>query len=159
MNEVDKVIGVELKKVKQALEEHLTSINDNTQEIQSLFDYLQEIEVKVEKISQRLEQVQMGAEVSAATVKQTVTPLNQVEKKVFLTLYTAEIALSYREISERAQVSPAIVHECISSLVSKGIPLVRSFCNDQMFFKVEPAFKEAQAKENLINLSLQSFME
>ncbi len=160
MNEVDGTIGTELKKVKQALEEHLTSINDNTQEIQSLFDYLQEIEVKLEKVSQRLDQVQINSEAQPATqVKPMVTPLNQMEKKVFLTLYTGEMPLSYREISERSQVSPSIVHECISSLASKGIPLVRSFCNDQMFFKVEPAFKEVQAKENLINLSLQSFME
>jgi len=159
MNEIDKAMGAELKKVRQALEEHLTSINDNTTEIQSLFDYLQEIEVKLEKISQRLDQVQIGAEVQSTVTKPAVAPLTQMEKKVFLTLYTGEMPLSYREISERSGISPSIVHECISSLTSKGIPLVRSFCNDQMFFKLEPLFREAQAKENLINLSLQSFLE
>jgi len=160
MNEIDKAISPELKKVRQALEEHLASINDNTQEIQSLFDYLQEIEVKVEKLSQRLDQIQLNTSTQAAApIKPIVTPLNQMEKKIFLTLYTAEMALSYREISERSQISPTTVHECISSLVSKGIPLIRTFCNDQMFFRVEPVFKEVQAKENLINLSLQSFME
>jgi DNA-directed RNA polymerase specialized sigma subunit len=159
MNEIDKAMGAELKKVRQALEEHLNSINDNTTEIQSLFDYLQEVEVKLEKISQRLDQVQMSTEAQPIAVKPAVAPLTQMEKKVFLTLYTGEMPLSYREISERSGVAPSIVHECISSLVSKGIPLVRSFCNDQMFFKLEPLFKEVQAKENLINLSLQSFLE
>jgi predicted transcriptional regulator len=157
MNEIDKAINSELKKVRQALDEHLNSINDNTQEIQSLFDYLQEIEVKVEKLSQRLDQTQLNNQNSP--VKPCVAPLNQMERKIFLTLYTAEMPLSYREISERSQISPTIVHECISSLTSKGIPLIRTFCNDQMFFKIEPVFKEVQAKENLINLSLQSFME
>ena len=49
--------------------------------------------------------------------------------------------------------------KCVSSLAGKGIPLVRSHFNDKMFVKLEPEFKEIQAKQNLINLSLESFME
>ena len=40
----------EFATIRHALEEHLSSINENTSEIQSLFDYLQEMEQKVEKV-------------------------------------------------------------------------------------------------------------
>ncbi|MBI4983260.1 hypothetical protein HZC32_01310 [Candidatus Woesearchaeota archaeon] len=158
MDKVDERIGVELGKVRQALEEHLSAINENTLEIQSLFDYIQEVEVKLEKLSQRLDQLQIAAN-NCSPSKPIISPLNQTEKKVFLTLYTEEMPLSYREIAGRAQVSLSVVPECVSSLAGKGIPLARTFCNDQIFIKIDPNFKELQAKENLINLSLQSFME
>ncbi len=160
MSNVDESIQLELQKVRQALEEHLSGINDNTQEIQSLFDYLQQIEVKVEKLSQRLDRIQLNsAENGTPVPKPSIVPLNQLERKVFLVLYTEEAPLTYREVAERSQVSCAVVPECISSLSGKGVPLVRSFCDEQVMIKIEPQFKEMQAKENLVNLSLQSFIE
>ena len=67
--------------------------------------------------------------------------------------------LSYLEIAQKAGLSASIVPECISSLIQKGIPFRRSFFENQLFLSLEPQFKELQAKENVVNLSLQSFME
>lgn len=156
MSNLIRGIRGEFYNIKRALEEHLTAINENTSEIQALFDYLQEMDIKVEKLSQRLDQLQIsqGLEVP----KPTVLPLNHTEKKVFLALYTEEIPLTYREIAERAKLPLSLVPECISSLTGKGIALSRNFCNGQLFIKINPEFKELQAKEKLINLSLESFM-
>lgn len=159
MFELGNRMETEFQKIRQALEEHLGAINENTHEIQSLFDFLQEMEVKLEKFSQRLDQMQLNASTSGAPAKPAVTPLNQMEKKVFLVLYTEETALGYREIAEKAHIPVSVVPECLSCLANKGIPLARTFCNEQLFFQIEPTFKEVQARENVINLSLQSFME
>src|SRR3989339_324273 len=145
-------LNQEVEKVKHALEEHLSTINENTSEIQSLFDYLQDVETKVEKLSQRLDQMQLNQ--GQPLPKPAIAPLNQIEKKVFLNLYTEETPLSVNEIALRSSLSPSIVMESIGTLTQKGVPLSRNFCQDQMFFKLDPAFKERQAKENLINLSL-----
>jgi len=151
-----KEINTEFQKVRHALEEHLSAINENTSEIQGLFDYLQEMENKIEKLSQRLDQLQLNQDLPLE--KANIMSLNHTEKKVFLTLYTEEMPLSYREIAERAKVPLSIIPECISSLTSKGIRIVRSLYNDSLFFKIDSKFKELQAKENLVNLSLESFM-
>ena len=149
-------LSEDLDKVKHALEEHLSTINENTSEIQALFDFLQDIETKMEKVSQRLDQLQLNQ--GQPLPKPAITPLNQIEKKIFLNLYTEEAPLSVNEIAVRSSLSPSIVMESIGTLTQKGVPLSRNFCQDQMFFKLDPGFKERQAKENLINLSLQSFM-
>ncbi|MDP3734407.1 MAG: hypothetical protein Q8R37_04190 [Nanoarchaeota archaeon] len=146
----------EFKKVRQDLEEHLAAINENTLEIQALLDYIQEIEVKVDKLGQRLEQFELS---QGTAEKPSVSPLNQSEKKVFLVLYTESEALTFKEIALKASIAPALIPETISSLVQKGIPLRRSYFDNHLFFKLDPQFKELQAKENIINLSLQSFME
>lgn len=151
----------DLEKIQKEMEEHLSGINDNTSEIQSLFDYLRQIEIKLDKLSQRLDQTQLSQGMNNQPIisqKPAIIPLNQNEKKIFLVLYTEEMALSYPEIANKSQISISVVPECVSCLSSKGIPIIRTFCNDQAFIKIEPHFKEMQAKENLINLSLQSFM-
>ncbi len=143
---------MEFTKIRQALEEHLSAINDNTAEIQALFDYLQELEVKVDKVNQRLDSLQLSAD------KAKPSSLTLIEKKVFLVLYTEEMPLVAEEIAVRAEMPPALVPECLSQLGRKGVPLQRTFMKDQLFWCLDRTFKERQAKENLINLSLQSFM-
>lgn len=145
-----------LSRIHEVLEEHRSAINENTEEIQSLFDYLNEVEMKLEKLTQRLEQFQLR--VGHTEEKVQLAPLTQLERKVFLVLYTEEMPLSLKEIVERSEFSPDFVRECVSSLIKKGIPLQRSFLNEQVFIRLDHKFKELQAKENVINLSLQSFM-
>ena len=88
----------EFTAIRKMLEEHLAAINDNTTEVQALFDYLQELEIKLEKVSQRLDQTQLSLGIPKP--KTNIAPLNQMERKVFLVLYTGENLLTYQEISE-----------------------------------------------------------
>ncbi len=143
--------------IRKMLEEHLGAINENTAEIQAMFDYLQELEIKVDKLSQRLDQAQL--DLGLPRLKPFITPLNHTERKVFLILYTEESLLSYPELAQKANLSISVIPECVSSLIQKGIPFKRSFFENQLFVGLEPQFKELQAKENVVNLSLQSFME
>ncbi len=152
-----KTLHLELRSVRHIIDDHLRSINENTSEIQVLFDYLQQIEKKVDKLSQRLDHVQLAQ--GKIPEKPFISSLNHAEKKIFVIMYTEPLALSCEEISRKTNFSQAFVGESISSLISKGVPLHRSFVQDQFFFSLEPWFKELQAKENLVNLSLQSFME
>jgi hypothetical protein len=142
--------------IRNALEEHLSAINENTSEIQAMFDYLQELEIKVDKLSHRLDNLQLNNDVEID--KPVIQPLDHIERKVFLVLYTEDMPLSCRELGMKARVPLSAVSECISSITDKGIPLLRSLVNNQIYFKLSPSFKEIQAKENLINLSLHSFM-
>ena len=146
----------EFKEIKIILEEYLQSINENSSEIQSIFDYLAELEHKVERLNHRLDQLQLNQENSG---KLSITPLNQLEKKVFLALYTEEVPLSYYEIAAKADLPLSIAQEIISALGKKNIPLLRTFLHDKVFFKLDPKFKDLQAKEQLVNLSLQAFIK
>jgi hypothetical protein len=144
----------EFTKMRAALEEHLDAINENSSEIQAVLDYVQEVDLKIDKLAQRLEQMQL-----APVDERFIQPLTQTERNLFLVLYTEEVPLSFTELAEKAELSGLLVPECISTLVHKGVPLIRSYARNQIFFRLDPRFKELQAKENVVNLSLQSFME
>ncbi len=147
--------------LKQEFEEHLSAINENTTEIQLLFDFLQQLEKKIDGLSLRLDTIQLALRSNSAnpavTGKKEYT-LTAVEKQIFFALYTESAPLSFQEIAVKANVPASLVPECISTLIEKGIPLTKSFYNDRLFLSLELQFKELQAKENVINLSLQSFM-
>lgn len=147
----------QLRVIQQALDEHLSAINENTTEIQVLFDYLQDVERKLERVTQRLDKLQLSQ--GQPVEKPGVQPLSQQEKQVFLILYTEQLPLTCDEIALKIQGSAGMVVECIANLSTKGIPLQRTFAQNQFFFSLTPQFKEMQAKQNILNLSLESFME
>jgi len=138
------------------LEEHLSSINDNTGEIQVLFDYLNDVEKKVDRLSERLDRLQLNQDLSVE--RQSIEPLTTTEKKIFLVLYTEEHPLTFEEVAQKSRIDVVTAKENISSLVNKSVPLQRSFCNGQFFFALNKDFKDLQAKENIVNLSLKSFI-
>ena len=114
------------------------------------------MDVKLEKLSSRLDQIQLNQ--GCNLEKPQIESLNQTEKKIFLTLYTEEQPLSFSEIALRSELPNSLISECVASLANKGIPLSRTLCNGQLFVRIGKNFKELQAKENLVNLSLESFM-
>ena len=144
----------DLNNILSSLEDHLQSINDNSAEIQSLFDYLQELELKMDRLSTRLDEVQIQHE---HMIKKDVQPLNHLEKQIFLVLYTDEFAMTVKDICEKTKLPSSVVQERINTIISKGVPLVRSYVDKQVYIQIDGQFKERQAKENLVNLSLDSF--
>lgn len=142
--------------IRQQFEEHLSAINDNAFEVQALFDYLHEIDLKLDKVTQRLDQLQLMQHLPAAPATYSLT---HMETKIFLALYTEEVPLAFKEIAAKTNLPYSLVPEYISSLVEKGIPMVRSFYNDKLFLQLDPHFKEMQAKQNVVNVSLASFLE
>ena len=143
--------------IKQNLSEHLSAINENTSEIQGVFDYVQEVDQKIEKVAARLDKIQIDQE--GVKEQPIVTPLNETERKVFLALYTEEKSLNSFELSEKSKVPISIVRDILTVVVQKGIPVKRSFENNQTYYHIDPEFKEWQAKEGILNLSLNSFIE
>lgn len=150
-------IKVQLKQLKEALDEHRLSINDNSAEISSNYSYLCEINSKIDKLASRLDQVEM--QLNSQPRRLEIKPLNYAEKQVFLVLYTEEAGLTYADIALKTGTSPQLVREYLDKLIEKGVPITKSYYNSTAFVKLNQAFKELQAKENLINLSLKSFVE
>jgi hypothetical protein len=143
--------------MREELDEHLHAINENTEEIQSNYAYVQKLDAKLEQVMARLNHIELLLE--GQSQKPAVQPLTLAEKQVFLVLYTEEIPLTYAGIAERTGYAECVVQQYLSNLVGKGIPIIKSHLNGTPLIKVAPQFKEMQAKENLINLSLKSFVE
>lgn len=146
--------------VKEQFEEHLSAINDNTNEIQANFEYLCELDKKLDKITERLDQLQFFLEKHGfkAEKKPTynVKPLTKNEQDIFLILYTQEDMITYKNLARKAALTEELAQSYVIKLVEKGIPIEKKYINNMAFVRLNKQFKAIQAKENILKLEQKS---
>lgn len=147
--------------VREELNEHLDSINQNTNEISSNYEYMVELDYKLNKLSERLDQLQLFLEkkLGYKAVKGPQfepKPLSNNEQDVFLVLYTLEEkkgAVAYIEIAKRTGLSEELVSQYITRMIEKNVPIIKRYVNNVPYLRLDPKFKLLQAKENILGLS------
>lgn len=163
VDKLQKAFKAEFLRIKHQLEEHLQAINENTNEISANYEYICEIEQKLERLSGRVDHLQMYLENSAIAVKRNdfdVKRLNRREQEVFLVIYTLEEekgSVTYDDIASRLDISDRLAGNYVTSLIEKGVPIIKRYLNSKPYLKLDPEFKTLQAKENILQLSLQEF--
>ena len=160
-----KSLKAELAKIRHDLDEYLHSINENTNEIAANYEYICEVECKIERLGERLDHIQMFLESNsgmAISKKKDfdVKRLSRREQEVFLTIYTLEEekgGLSYYDIATRLNMSEQLAGNYVTSLIEKGVPIMKRYINSRPYLSLDSDFKTLQAKENILQLSLQEF--
>ncbi|MBI4452385.1 HTH domain-containing protein [Candidatus Woesearchaeota archaeon] len=159
-----KKLKQEFAKMRQEFDEHLQAINENTNEIAANYEYISEIERKLDKMSERIEQLQMFLEsVGMPALKRNnfdIKRLNRMEQEVFLVIYTLEEekgGVTYSSIADRLNISEHLASNYVTSLIEKGVPIIKRYLNSKPHLRLDPEFKTLQAKENILQLSLAEF--
>ena len=95
-----------------------------------------------------------------ANNEETNIKLTETEKKIFLLLYTeAEKQASYETIARYLGEELQIVKEYITTMIEKGVPVQKRFCNGEISLTIEPEFKERQTKENILHINQTTVMK
>jgi predicted HTH transcriptional regulator len=156
-NDVDKKLeGVQkgLKKafdsIKEEFDSHLDTINQNTSEIQAVYDYLEQLESKIDKLGERIDELQMAVN-PELSFEHFEADLTHREQEVFLVLYAAENKISAKEMAKRLGFSEELVHNYIYNLISKGIPVFKHY-DKEMYYYLDKRFKDLQARKNVLKI-------
>ena len=146
-----------LKSIRSELDEHLEAVNENTSEIQTSYEYINEINDKVEKLTERIERIEIFLQKygNFTVVEKSfdVKPLTKTEQHVFLVIYALEDEkglVSYIDIVKKTGLPGYVVNEYIARLMEKGIPLMKKYINNIPYIRLNPEFKRLQAKENIL---------
>ena len=147
--------------IREELEDHLDTINENTNEIQANHEYLSELNRKVDKLSERIDTFQMflkGLTSADSKIREAepikIQALTDQEKRIFLLLYTSgEVPLCYGDLAEPLSIPEAIVRDYITTMIEKGIPIRKEYRNNSAFLKIERRFRDLQAKENIVGMT------
>lgn len=150
----------EINDIKKHLDEHLQAINENTCEIQSNHDFLVDIENKIHKLSERIDQIQLflqsNSDFSLSKVEKfDIEPLTRNEQYVFLVLYALEEEMgyvSYNDIAKKTGFSISLVMQYVSSIIEKGVPIIKRYINQRPYMNINKEFKRLQAKENILEI-------
>lgn len=146
-----------LMTVKNELDGHLEALNENTSEIQTSYECMNEINDRLEKLAERVESIELFLQkythFSAVEKVFDVKPLTKTEQNVFLVIYALEDEkglVSCADIIKKTGLPGYVVNDYITRLVEKGIPLLKKYVNNTSYIRLNPEFKRIQAKENIL---------
>lgn len=140
-------------KVKEEFDEHLQSINENTNEIQANYEYLCRLDAKIDKLAERVDELCMHISPQQSAREYSVGTLTIREKEVFFALYSANEPLGYKDLARRTGLSEELVLCYVTNLVNKGVPIVRQYIDSVVRLHLDAQFRERQAKENIVGLN------
>jgi len=145
--------------IKEEFEDHLTAINENTNEIQANYECLNNIDQKLNKLAERMDKMEIFLQKQGLEVeeKETFKPikLSKREQEIFLILYTLEEikgSVTYLDIAKKVCLTEDIVASYISNMVRKGVPITKKYIANQATLNLNKRFKALQAKENILGI-------
>ena len=152
IEKINKVLKLSFNKVKEELDSYLDTINQNTNEIQSNYEFLIELDKKIGVLSDRVDELSMFI-----NPKQTYMHYNFEltlrEQEVFLVLYAIDKKMSAAAIAKRLGLTVEKVNTYLHNIISKKVPIKKEFYNNKLFFYLDEKFKALQARQNLIKIN------
>jgi predicted nuclease with TOPRIM domain len=155
---MDESLKVSFSRIKEEMDIHLDSINENTNEINSNFEHVARLEDKIDKLNERIDELHMmfssliGDKPEVKEVEFEKIKLSTREQEVFLALYTSQNELTYYDISRKLGLTPDLVEKYIKMMLEKGVPIIRKLTENKVFLMVDDEFKNLQTKENVLKI-------
>lgn len=155
----DKLLREAFDKIKEEMTDHLLTINENTTEINSSQDYVLHLENMINKLNERLDEVEhkiselSGEKIMTAKDFKGII-LKPKEQEIFLILYsrTGDL-IDYREISKTLGITEQSAQKHISRMVNKGIPIIKKYFDNNIYLVLDSDFRNLQAKLNILNIT------
>lgn len=147
-----------LEQVRDEMDDHRVALNENTNEIEANYELLNQIASRLDKLQQRVDELTMlvrHGKPEAPVVEFKIQPLTGQEKEVFFALYAlTETAptVTYHQLARKLTTSVEDISRRITTLISKGIPVEKKYSNGNAFLGLDKAFRQLQAKENVVRL-------
>lgn len=149
-------ISTVLECMREELDDHRLAVNENTDELSATNEFMNELNRKIDKIAERVDELFLSVKGVKAEKKFELMPLSEKEKVVFQALYVlteSQPFASYDQVARRTSLSKSIVMDHITSMMQKGVPVIKKLDGTTIFLKLDADFRQLQAKENLVGLN------
>lgn len=140
--------------IKDDLDMHLDSINQNTNEIQANNEQMVELELKLEKLSDRLDEMNMMLNPSLSGERFKKISLNSREQELFMHIYMIEDRVPISTLAKRAGIPAELCESVIANLMQKNIPVIRQLVDGDLYISLDYNFKDLQARKNILNIDM-----
>lgn len=144
-----------MRVMREELDDHREAINENTTELASAYEFMDELGRRLDKLQERLDELVLHVKGRPVEPVFSLSPLSSREKEVFRALYelTEERALiSYDDLARRCALTKQLIANHIAAMLQKGVPVLKKKDGSKVFIRLDPAFRELQAKKNVIGL-------
>ncbi len=157
-------LKIVFSKIKEELEDHLESINQNTLEIHSNYEYISLLNNKIDKLAEKIALIELKLKELNLNIKTEEKKQKKVEN-VFLTREEEELLalllnskrkkslISYETIAEKLNISKNYATELVNSLLEKKIPIEKKYFDEKIFIEINNSFlKNNEVEYNFITI-------
>jgi NTP pyrophosphatase (non-canonical NTP hydrolase) len=167
IREMERALKASFSKIKFELDDQREAINENTNEIQSNFEYVDELDKKIDKLSERLDDLNLylaniarvlnidTIDIEEQRFEQLKISLTRHEKEVFSIIYVMceqDVKPTLKRLSTRLGYTTEMTKNYLLQLMDKGIPLSITKGDNDLIIDLDPAFRRVQTRKNIVGL-------
>ncbi len=152
LSKIKEDVASEVLLLKEECEDHLTAINENTEELADLQSGIQGVEEKIEKLNSRIDTIHMMFNQLLWQTKITID-LDTNEQILFQLLCSYADFMTGSFVAEKTQLTEGVLHETITALIDKGVPVIMKNVEGALFLKLEQKFRTLQRKHKVIKIN------
>lgn len=155
-DDVKRKLGSAMDDIRDELDDHRLAINETTQEVASTNEAVNALHLRMDKLTERLEELSLLIKGDKKEPDFQLQPLNNREKEVFAALYElteSQPAASYVQIARKCALTKQLVMTYMTSIIQKGVPVLKRTDGSKVYLRLDPVFKAKQAVENLVGLN------
>jgi hypothetical protein len=127
------------KEIREELDEHLDALNQNTAEIASTHEYVSELDMKIEKLTERIDALQalLLAQTPASKIS---LKLNAKEQDVLQILQDSADALTSAQIGKLCGLTPDLAAQTLYCLKQKGVKILAQTLEEETMYALDGRF-------------------
>lgn len=147
--------AIVLQSMRDELDDHRASINENTCELETVYEFMNELARKLDKLAERVDDIALRVNAGPKERSFEFEPLSSREKEVFRAIYELTECRAYvavDDVARRCMLTRELVGTHIAAIARKGVPLTKRCDNGRGFVRIDPAFRSLQARKNVIGL-------
>ena len=145
-----------LDTMRDELDDHRQTINENTTEIETVFEFLNALEAKLDNVQQLVEKLALS--LSLQEPQQLIGVLNRREKAVCQALFLlgkTKPWVSCEDLAKHSQISREVLAATLAGLATKNVQVIKKYDHNRAYAQLAPSFREQQAKHNVIKADCQ----
>ena len=154
--ELRQQISTVLECMREELDDHRLAINENTDELVATNEFMNELGRRLDKLTERVDELTLLIKGQKEEKQFSIQPLTGKEKEIFHALYVlteSQPYASYEQVARKTLLTKGIVMDQITSMIQKGVPVLKKLDGTKVFLKLDQEFRQLQAKKNVIGLN------
>lgn len=155
LEDMEKNVKESFRNLKSELEDHLDSINDNTNEVEYFAELMMEFDNRLTRMENAI--FSMTSKVNQIIPDDNhprSAKLTDKEADVFQIIFRSENEpVGLNDLSKQTNITENNVKKIVQNMIEKQIPIISTDTTNGRFFYVEESFREKQLKFNVLNLS------
>ena len=143
LSSVSKEFEACIKGIREEMDDHLEAINSNTNEIMSNYEYMCQLDSRLSKVEEKLDELLLAAGIHPSSKYHDfkLPKLTKSEQELYEFLLEIEKPIGCRELAFKLALTQTLLAEYLTALIEKGIPVGKRYSGSDILISLDVRFQ------------------